>query len=230
MYEVSEPNWKKLSTIYEFIEDGKMKFHTIRDYGFFFDSDRKFRNLYAQIHGVTRMPPERAWGLYQLAAMIKNVPGNIMEVGVFRGGTAKFLTLLLGLERQFFFYDTWEGIPVVAEKHDAPVLLGQFENTSLEKTKEFVGDHPHYHFIKGIFPKTFILSKFAFVHIDVDTYETTMAALNTVYELMETGGVIVVDDFGKLYKGVKEAALEFFSRRIETPISLIPEQGFVVKL
>lgn len=229
-YVATEPDWNKLSSDYQFIEDGKQKSHHVRSYGYFYERDEQFREAYAQVHGVTRMPPERAWGLYQLAKMTPLAfGGDIIEVGVFRGGTAKFLTLLFP-HRKFYFYDTWNGIPVVDDRHDDSVLLGQFGNATLGETKEFVGDSTNHVFIKGIFPYDgFVVRKFAFAHIDVDTYVTVKAALKKIYPLTQPGGVIVIDDYDLIYAGVKVAVDEFFEDKPESPITMIVGQAFIVK-
>jgi len=236
-YIATEPDWSKLPFDYQFVEDGKQKFHHVCSYGYFYARDEQFRKLYAQVHGVTRMPPERAWGLYQLAKTVFNVQGDVIEVGVFRGGTAKFLTLLIprmnlltSSSRYFYFYDTWEGVPIVDDSLDNPVLLNQFENTSLEETMEYVGKADNRHFIKGIFPYEGIVArKFAFAHIDVDTYVTVKAALEKIYPLTQPGGVIVIDDYDLIYAGVKVAVDEFFEDKSESPITMIVGQAFIIK-
>jgi O-methyltransferase len=230
-YVATEPDWVKLPFDYQFVEDGKQKSHHVRSYRHFYERDRKFRELYAQVHGVTRMPPERAWGLYQLAGAAHAICGDVAEVGVFRGGTAKFLTLLLSnISRSFYFYDTWDGIPVVDERHDNPVLLGQFANVNLGDVMEFVGNKPNHIFTKGVFPfEGFCARPFAFVHIDVDTHVTVKNSLEKIYHHVVPGGVIVIDDYDLIYEGVKPAVDSFFQDKKETPINMIVGQAFIIK-
>jgi hypothetical protein len=63
-----------------------------------------------------------------------------------------------------------------------------------------------------VFPTTTkVLSteiKYSFVHVDMDIYEPTRAALEFFYKRMNEGGVFVVDDYGHL-KGVTKAVDEF---------------------
>lgn len=228
-YRAVPANWKTLAREYKFDEDGKRKNHKVFSFDVFYEHDEHFRRLYEQVHGVTQAPAERAWGLYQLAKFVTNMPGIVVEVGIFRGGTAKLLTLLLP-GRNFYFYDTFEGIPTVDEEHDSPKLLQQFANTKMDAAMQFVGPGPNIHFVKGVFPATYTLQEpISFIHIDVDTYITVKAVLNAVYPFILLGGVIVIDDYGLLYPGVKEAADEFFSNKAENPVQFIPEQAFVIR-
>ena len=68
---------------------------------------------------------------------------------------------------------------------------------------------------KGIFPETAKKIKnkrFAFVHIDVDIYQSTKDALEFFYPRVNIGGSIIVHDY-PAHRGVQEACDEFMESR-----------------
>jgi len=57
-----------------------------------------------------------------------------------------------------------------------------------------------------------------FVHIDVDLYQPTLAALEYFYPRLAAGGIIVCDDYGSLSFPGAYKAVEEFSRKYNEPI------------
>ena len=120
----------------------------------------------------------------------RSPPGTIVEVGVYRGGSA---LLLSTLKRELYLYDTFEGIPYQGElDHSNPV--GKFSDTSEEMVRRIV---PDAHVIKGLFPDSLVtMPPVSFVHADADQYESTKAILQVLPPLMVKGGMLLFDDFG----------------------------------
>ena len=115
--------------------------------------------------------------------------GAIVEVGVYRGGSA---LLLSTLGREMFLYDTFEGIPFQGDLDGNPV--GKFGDTSFEMVKALL---PQATVIKGLFPDSIIeMPPVAFVHADADQYESTKAIIEVMPQRMVRGGMILFDDFG----------------------------------
>ena len=114
--------------------------------------------------------------------------GAIVEVGVYKGGTAWHLARL---GRPLFLYDTFEGMPVSSgnDTHQ----LGQFSDCSAEAVKALI---PMATVIKGKFPDSLIdMPPVAFVHADADQYESTKAILELMPKRMVRGGMILFDDY-----------------------------------
>ena len=87
-------------------------------------------------------------------------------------------------------------------------------------------------FHKGLFPTTaesIKNNKFSFVHIDVDTYKSTLNCLNTFYLQMSRGGIIISHDYSSVL-GVKKAFDDFFQDKLEPVIELPGTQCLIVKL
>ena len=119
----------------------------------------------------------------------RSPPGAIVEVGVYRGGSALMLSTL---KRELYLYDTFEGIPYQGEfDHANPV--GKFSNTSFDMARALL---PDAHIIKGLFPDSLVpMPPVSFVHADADQYESTKAILQVLPPLMVKGGMLLFDDF-----------------------------------
>lgn len=114
--------------------------------------------------------------------------GAIVEIGVYKGGTAWHLERL---GRELYLYDTFEGMPVSSgtDTHE----LGHFSDTSAHAVKMAI---PRAHVIKGMFPNSLIpMPPVGFVHADADQYESTKAILEQMPPLMVSGGFMLFDDF-----------------------------------
>jgi hypothetical protein len=74
--------------------------------------------------------------------------------------------------------------------------------------------------VKGYFSDTlprFANSRFCFIHIDCDIYESHIECLNLLYENLSPGGVVVFDDYAtSQWPGATKAVDEFFASRPET--------------
>jgi O-methyltransferase len=84
---------------------------------------------------------------------------------------------------------------------------------------------------KGIFPSSvkdgLHEAKFAFVHLDADVYEPTLAGLDFFYPRMSIGGVIVVHDYNT-WPGARKAVQDFFANKTEVPIPMPDKSGSAV--
>lgn len=169
---------------------------------------------------------------YQIIMVVKRtekIEGDIAEVGVYKGGSARLICEVKG-DRSLHLFDTFEGLPDVG---DIDVLFhkGQFE-ASLEDIKNHLKKYSNVHFYKGFFPATadpVKNKKFSFVHFDVDIYSSTFDCLNFFYPRMSKGGVIVSHDY--IYAaGVRKAFDEFFKDKPEPIIELSGSQCLIVKV
>jgi O-methyltransferase len=133
--------------------------------------------------------------------------GCIVEVGVYQGGSASYLTELAEKQgRQIFLYDTFEGMPVSGEHDMHPV--GDFADTSFEKVRDAL---PYATVTKGFFPDSAIdMPDVAFVHIDVDQYQCYVDCINYFSPRMVKGGVMWFDDYE--LKGAQMAVDELIGK------------------
>ncbi|MDJ0661023.1 MAG: TylF/MycF/NovP-related O-methyltransferase [Crocosphaera sp.] len=180
----------------------------------------------AKIQPFTLVGPERMESLYNLSQRIdlENIPGDVVECGVFNGGTAAilahFATNSYKYERKAWFFDSFQGMPETTEEDE-------------EEAKEYVGevvgdlskvltvlnlvnaDMTKVEILKGWFDDTFPtvnIPKIALLNIDADWYIPVKLCLETFYDAVVPGGFISFDDYGH-WPGCKKAVDEFFQER-----------------
>jgi O-methyltransferase len=167
---------------------------------------------------------------YQIVMAVKRTDkteGDIAEVGVYKGGSAKLICEAKG-SRRLHLFDTFEGIPRVEAVDDYSV--GQFA-ASLEGVRSCLEGYGDVYFYKGIFPDTVDAirdARFSFVHLDVDTYRSTSDCLRFFYPRMNRGGVTISHDYMTV-PGVRAAFDEFFRDKPEPIIEMSGSQCLIVK-
>lgn len=153
----------------------------------------------------TLLTERRVESLKAAVALVENVPGLIIEVGVYKGGSLRAIADVAG-DRTIYGFDTFKGLPDCGIYDFHPI--GDFSAGFKEVSDRFAGTRVT--LFEDIFPPTRILGDIAFAHIDVDQYRSTLNSLKYVAELMPVGGVIVCDDYGhESCKGARRAVHEF---------------------
>jgi len=154
----------------------------------------------------------------------KNIPGEIAEVGVFRGEFAKEINRAFP-DRALYLFDTFEGFDErdVAYERSKGFSNSMTAQHSITTEALVYSKLPHKEkaiFKKGYFPDSFDLldEAFCFVNLDTDLYLPTIAGLKIFWPLMSKRGVILVHDyFAPYYRGVR-AAVDEFSEEEGAPI------------
>ena len=172
-----------------------------------------------------------------LKAVLKkteNIPGDIAEVGVYRGGSAKIIADMVK-DKQIYLFDTFEGLPTntIYDKDRFPPLnKGSMKETSVEEVRKYV-PFKNVHIYKGVFPKTAGVIKdkrFSFVHLDTDLYVGTKAGLKFFYPRMNKGGIFLIHDY-PCFLGVEKAVIEFLlNKKEQIKVLTVPRQGWIIKL
>ena len=198
-----------------------------------YDYDKDLCSEYDQLAPNTLVDRKRIFLLKQLAQTVKSLPGDVAEIGVYRGGTAWLLAhVMRATAKKIHLFDTFEGMPEVRSDKDKH-HKGDFDDTTLEYVKSFLDAYPDVHFYPGLFPATsapIVDTKFCFVHVDVDIFQSVWDCCEFFYPRLVTGGIMVFDDYGFITcPGAKEAADAFFSDKPEFPIYLPTGQAFFMK-
>jgi len=131
---------------------------------------------------------EEAKNIYLAVISTENVPGDIAEVGVYQGGSAKLICEAKKGKRVHLF-DTFEGLPEPSDK-DGPYHKGQYE-CSLEKVQSYLAEYEEVYFYTGIVPlsaKSVEKTCFSFVHLDVDLYKSALDCLRFFLPSTEQSG------------------------------------------
>lgn len=201
--------------------------------------------------GRLSMIPPFPWGHWTygrfLAERGPRLRGNIVEAGVGLGGMSLFLALVqrsLGLGRTVFAADSYAGLPQPDRAHDnAYFTPGEYAAAPdapdlemrlwVEATRLGVSDDlvP----VRGSFddtlPELAARGPLAFVHIDADLYTSVNSALRALYDAVDEGGAIAIDDFFHPGQGAIRAAAAFFNERGLIPLYhvVFPYAVLVVK-
>lgn len=153
--------------------------------------------------------------LIDAAVATKSVPGEIAEVGVFRGASARLLREYRDPSKILHLFDTFCGLPEPESFERKELAKGQFYS-DLAGVQQYLGhDGIQYHV--GMFPESVTdeirRTQFSFVHLDVDLYRGTLECLRFFYPRMTVGGIILSHDFGAdRTPGVQQAFSEYFRR------------------
>ncbi len=156
-------------------------------------------------------------------AIKNNVPGDLIETGVWRGGATIFMRAILKAhgvtDRKVYVADSFEGLPKPSEEK-YPHDRGDKHHTrqelvvSLEQVKQHFQKYGlldgQVCFLKGWFKDTLPhapTEQLAVARLDGDMYESTMDALNNLYHKISVGGFLIVDDYA--LKGCKAAIDDF---------------------
>ena len=151
-----------------------------------------------------------------------NITGDVAEVGVARGGSAKLLASIFQ-DKKIHLFDTFQGLP--HEDIISGTVIGDFSESESD-ARELLSKFQNVEINVGVFPETINLdnkNNYSFVHLDADTYKSTMDGLIYFYPRMAKGGIILIDDymFDEL-PGVTLAVLEF--TKVHNIKYLIPER------
>jgi O-methyltransferase len=171
----------------------------------------------------------------------EDIPGDIIECGVWRGGCAIFMRAVLKAygvtDRRIWAADSYEGLPkpnVASFPADKGYDLSenQYASVPLENVKQnferFGLLDDQVKFIKGWFKDSLPdapIRQLAVLRADGDLYESTMQILENLYDKVSPGGFIIVDDFNS-WPPCKKAVTDFRKKRsIVTPIEMIDWTG-----
>lgn len=161
------------------------------------------------------------------------VPGDMVELGVYKGNSAGILAAFARRHgRRVYLFDTFQGF----DKRDLRGVdsqhLVQFRDTSLAGVQALVGmDSVTY--AQGFFPesaaKITMPERIAIAHIDCDLYEPMKAGLEWFYPRLSSGGIMLLHDYSSgHWPGATRAVDEFFRDLPEKPILLPDKSGTAV--
>jgi hypothetical protein len=189
----------------------------------------------------TMIGRERLNNLQQCVESVikENVPGDLIETGVWRGGATILMRGILKAwhvtDRKVWVADSFEGLPRASLPQDAstPDLSG---DTVLAVSQEEVMDNfrryglldDQVQFLKGWFKDTLPdapIQRLAVARLDGDMYESTMDAIVPLYPKLSVGGYLIIDDYHD-WPGCKAAIDEYRSRHdITEPLHRIDVAG-----
>jgi len=188
---------------------------------------------------------ERLYAVWEAARHVvdRDVPGDVVECGVWRGGSSMMAALAIqerGARRDLWLFDTYEGMPPPGELdvsyrgvHAGSELRSARRQAGVESVWAYATlddvranllstGYPleHLHFVPGKVEDTIPLrapDRIALLRLDTDWYESTRHELEYLYGRLEPGGVLIIDDYGH-WAGARRAVDEFFSTLATPPM------------
>jgi hypothetical protein len=175
---------------------------------------------YQQSAAVSMLPVSRLDNLERCIADVvaKQVAGDLVETGVWRGGATIFMRAVLKVlaadDRAVWAADSFEGLPepdpekypleAKAFKSDAMTKYYNHLAVGLEEVKRNFKAYDmldeRVHFLKGWFKDTLPIApikQIAVLRLDGDYYESTRDTLVALYDRVSPGGYIIIDDYGE---------------------------------
>ena len=147
-------------------------------------------------------------------ALKNNVPGDVIETGVWRGGVTIFMRAILKAygvrDRRVWVADSFAGLPRANPKLYAADTADRCHTyrdlaVSMETVQENFRRYglldDQVSFLKGWFCDTLPsapIEQLAVIRLDGDMYESTMDALVHLYPKLSAGGYVIVDDFNAI--------------------------------
>ena len=168
--------------------------------------------------GRTYLHLDRLYTLWQGVVGMPSSGQVVVEVGVFKGGSAKFIAEALrhiGRSLPVYACDTFTGHTIVDPARDGRHQVGrQFTGVEFAQVQDYLRDYPDVCLVAGDIHVTATrldaVNAFGLVHIDVDVYPPTKFCLERFAPRVVVGGIVVVDDYGfKTCPGARQAVDEF---------------------
>lgn len=166
---------------------------------------------------LTYRPTLIATYLLTVDVIVRGIPGDLVECGVYAGvqcaAMAKVLMAMGVQDRRVHLFDSFSGLPAPGpEDHEIRgngITEPGYLSCSLEKVRQNMQEwgipdsllvyHP------GWFEDTMPggVEKIALLRLDGDLYESTKTAMERVYPLLVDGGWCICDDYN--FGGVRKA-------------------------
>ncbi len=177
--------------------------------------------------------------LIEVFSLVRDLPGSIVECGVFRGQSLMLFRQLLEVNspgdslRKIIGFDTFSGFTSLDEKDGPPdvtraKVVGGWDSSdffpilqeliNIAQTDSYMPRVNRVELVKGDVRETipdYVRStpglRISLLNLDVDLYEPTLIALEHLYPRVVSGGVVIVDEYAMPgFPGESEALEEFF--------------------
>lgn len=156
----------------------------------------------------------------------EQIPGDFIETGVWRGGACIYMSGILAAhderERRVWVADSFEGLPPPSPElypEDAGDIHSNYQELAISE-QSVRSNFQRYgllsdrvSFLRGWFKDTLPtapIQQIALLRLDGDMYESTIQALDALYDKVSPGGFVIVDDYG--LAGCRKAVEDFRSQ------------------
>ena len=163
--------------------------------------------------------PRDAYDLFYALGKIKNIKGNIIEIGSYQGHSGwliyNFAKKLRLPFKKLLLCDTFEKFP--SEKLGIDSVWSGICLVDYGTVRRLFKNYKEVSFLKGDIRKTLKKlpkDRYSFIHVDVDSYSATLEALNRMCPQLVTGGIVFCEDYGESHcLGARIAIDQYFNKR-----------------
>lgn len=199
------------------------------------DFDDALIALCERVKPFTLTSPERIAALRDAVRYVARagVPGDVVECGVWRGGSMMVVALTLAelgvTDRDLYLFDTFTHMPFPGEEdvdlfgvpaadvYDAASEAEAFRYLPLEAVQAALASTGYpterMHFVQGMVEETIpdaAPAEIALCRLDTDWYASTAHEMAHLFPRIAPGGVLLIDDYGH-FMGAKQAVDEHFA-------------------
>ncbi|HTL81425.1 MAG TPA: TylF/MycF/NovP-related O-methyltransferase [Bacteroidia bacterium] len=187
---------------------------------------KKHSAIYRHYHDHTMVTEDDFTTCLSLIDQFRDIEGCVIECGVWRGGMIAGIAELLGKKRNYFLFDSFEGLPPAKEIDGESAIKwqkdvnspGYYDNCRAEMkwAEEAMkkSGAENFRLVKGWFDKTipvFELNEpIAILRLDGDWYDSTMVCLEHFFPHVAEGGLIILDDY-YVWDGCSRALHDYLS-------------------
>ena len=173
------------------------------------------------------IPPEI---FTEVGHTIDDIPGSIVEIGVYRGCSALQLCERFP-DRTVHLFDTFCGMPAALIQQVDGHKAGDFDGTSVSLVQDVLSGHS-YQIYEGVFPATaaeYSGGTVALAHIDCDLYQSNVDAIKWVWPILAVGGVLLNDDYNSGRCAGATQAMDEFAARAKVALVCNKTRAYAVK-
>ncbi len=192
-----------------------------------YSKKRRYERIFQKYRDFTMVPSENFIANLELCEKFSNVEGCVAECGVWRGGMSASMTEILGNDRTYYLFDSFEGLPDAKEIDGMDALQWQkdtnaphyFDNCKAEiefaQKAMSLSTAKKVEIIKGWFNETLPITKIngaiAVLRLDGDWYDSTMDCMENLYPKVTEGGLVLMDDY-YFWDGFSKAIHDYLSK------------------
>ena len=197
--------------------------------------DEEFDAYLERFGELSGLNTDRRWMLSQLLRLTTGVAGDTAECGVFEGSSSYLICKANAMqpvfERTHYAFDSYEGLSQPGMEDGSHWTPGDLW-AEVETVRSNLAGFTRVEIMKGWIPERFpevAECRFAFVHIDVDLEQPTRDSIEFFYPRMNSGGIIVCDDYGfSTCPGATRAIDSYLGDKPEKMLAMSGGGGFLI--
>jgi O-methyltransferase len=202
---------------------------------------------YVLLRQYTMIAPSTYIANLKIAKSAAGIKGSIVECGTWKGGMIAGIARALGPRRNYYLFDSFEGLPEAEPIDGDRALKWQKNKTSpyyydnckaskedAQRAMEIGKAKKTSQFVKGWFEDTLpgvdIAEGISILRMDADWYSSTYQILDSFFSQVVAGGYIIIDDY-YAWEGCSKAVHDYLAH-YKRPERIYSERGvaYIIKI